>query len=69
MWNGRTEYLKDVSKTAVIALNTMLLLWEQMEFETKNSIAELCEDYPLDKSFDEFVFEFSEWVYDWQDKI
>ena len=47
----------------------MAMLWEQMEFETEEPIEALCEDYPIEKSFDEFVFEFSEWVYNWHDKI
>ena len=69
MYNERAEYMKAVGKIAVTALNTMAELWEQMEFETEEPIAELCEEYPLDKSFDEFVFEFSEWFYNWNDKI
>ena len=69
MWNERTEYMKSVGKIAVNALNTMVMLWEQMEFETEEPIEVLCENYPIEKSFDEFVFEFSEWVYNWHDKI
>ena len=38
MWNERTEYMKSVSRIAVNALNTMAMLWEQMEFETEEPI-------------------------------
>ena len=62
MWNERAEYMKSVGRIAINA-------WEQMEFETEEPIEALCEDYPIEKSFDEFVFEFSEWFYNWHDKI
>ena len=34
MWNERAEYMKSVGRIAINALNTMAMLWEQMEFET-----------------------------------
>jgi hypothetical protein len=69
MWNERAEYMKSVGKIAVNALTTMVILWEQMEFETEKPIEEFIENYPFDKSFDEIVFAFSEWVNYWHDQI
>ena len=44
---------------------TMMMIWEQMEFETEQPIEKLCEDYPFDKSFDDVVYEFASWVDGW----
>lgn len=64
MFNIEMEYLKSYAKIAGEALSSMALVWEQMQFNnTEPSI--LAEDYPIDKSFDEFVFEFNEWISEW----
>ena len=64
MFNIEMEYMKSYAKIASEALNSMALVWEQMQFnDTEPSY--LSENYPLDKSFDEFAFEFSEWVSNW----
>ena len=64
MFNIEMEYMKSYAKIASEAINSMALVWEQMQFNgTEPSI--LSEDYPIDKSFDEFAFEFSEWVSEW----
>ena len=65
MWKERAEYMKSVGRIAINALNTMAMLWEQMEFETEQPIEKLCEDYPFDKSFDDVVYEFASWVDSW----
>lgn len=69
MYNERAEYMKSVGKIAVTALITMAELWEQIEFEREDTFKELFDYYPLDKSFDEFVYEFSEWFDNWNEKI
>lgn len=69
MYNERAEYMKSVGKIAVTALITLAELWEQIEFEREDIFEELFDYYPLDKSFDEFVFEFSEWFNNWNEKI
>lgn len=69
MWNERMDYMKTVSKIAVNALIMMSELWEIEEGETKEQISELCNNYPFEKSFDEVVYEFSEWVNTWYDLI
>ena len=66
MWNERMEYMKSVGKIASEALMTMAMLWEQMEFETENTIDELCNNYPFEKSFDEVATEFLFWVEEWR---
>ena len=64
MFNIEMEYMKSYAQIAINALNSMSLVWEQMQFnDTEPSI--LSKNYPLNKSFDEFVFDFSEWVSDW----
>ena len=64
MFNIEMEYMKSYAKIASEALMSMALVWEQMQFnETEPEF--LAENYPLDKSFDEFAFEFSEWVSSW----
>lgn len=64
MFNIEMEYMKSYAKIASEALNSMALVWEQMQFnDTEPSC--LAENYPLDKSFDEFAFEFSEWISEW----
>lgn len=69
MNNERAEYMKFVGRIAVNALITMSILWDEMQYEAQDEIYELCEDYPIDKSFDEFAFDFAEWFYNWHDKI
>ena len=64
MFNVEMEYMKSYAKIASEAINSMALVWEQMQFnDTEPSC--LAKDYPIDKSFDEFAFEFSEWVSSW----
>lgn len=64
MFNIEMEYMKSYAKIASEAINSMALVWEQMQFnDTEPSC--LAVDYPIDKSFDEFAFEFSEWVSSW----
>ena len=64
MFNIEMEYMKSYAKIASEAINSMALVWEQMQFNgTEPSY--LAEDYPINKSFDEFAFEFSEWVSSW----
>lgn len=68
MFNIEMEYMKSYAKIASEALMSMALVWEQMQFnETEPEF--LAENYPLDKSFDEFAFEFLSWVEEWKDKI
>ena len=64
MFNIEMEYMKSYAKIANEALDSMALVWEQMQF---NDIEPSClaENYPFNKSFDEFVFEFSEWISEW----
>ena len=64
MFNIEMEYMKSYAKIASEALNSMAVVWEQMQFnDTEPSI--LWEDYPIEKSFDEFAFDFSEWISRW----
>ena len=51
MFDINMEYMKSVGKIASQSLMTMMMIWEQMEFETEQPIEKLCEDYPFDKSF------------------
>ena len=68
MFNIEMEYMKSYAEIASKALMAMALVWEQMQF---NEIEPefLAENYPLDKSFDEFAFEFLSWVEEWKDKV
>ena len=64
MFDIEMEYMKSYAKIASEAINSIALVWEQMQFnETEPEI--LAEDYPLDKLFDEFAFEFSQWIHNW----
>ena len=64
MFNIEMEYMKSYAKIANETLSAMSLVWEQMQFN--NTEPEyLAENYPFDKSFDEFVSEFSQWVSNW----
>lgn len=65
MFDINMEYMKSVGKIASQSLMTMMMIWEQMEFETEQPIEKLCEDYPFDKSFDDVVYEFASWVDSW----
>lgn len=64
MFNIEMEYMKAYAKIASEAIMAMALVWEQMQFN-KTEPEILAENYPLDKSFDEFAFEFSEWIHNW----
>ena len=64
MFNIEMEYMKSYAKIANEALDSMALVWEQMQFDNIDDSI-LVEDYPFHKSFDEFAFEFSEWVSKW----
>jgi hypothetical protein len=64
MFNKEIEYMKAYAKIANEALISMAFLWEQMNITNTNPDY-LDKDYPFDKSFDEFVFEFSEWIHNW----
>ena len=68
MFNIEMEYMKSYSKIASEAITAMALVWEQMQFNNTEPSC-LAEDYPIDKSFDEFAFEFLSWVEEWKDKV
>lgn len=64
MSNIEMEYMKAYANIASEAITAMALVWEQMQFN-KTEPEILAENYPLDKSFDEFAFEFSQWIHNW----
>lgn len=68
MFNIEMEYMKSYAKIASEALMSMSLVWEHMQFN-KTEPEILAENYPLDKSFDKFAFEFLSWVEEWNDKV
>lgn len=53
------------AEIAVRALNGMAYCWEQLDDEPLI----LADEYPFEKSFDEMVFEFSNWIHNWQGQI
>ena len=61
---NENEYYELLAKLIVSKSDVELIVSEYVEnlkIDTNNKVNE--------KSFDEFVFEFSEWVYNWHDKI
>ena len=68
MFNIEMEYMKSYAEIASKALMAMALVWEQMQFN-ETEPEESAENYPFDKSFDEFAFEFLSWVEEWKDKV
>lgn len=64
MFNIEFEYFKSVAKIASEALNTMSLIWEQMQFNgtEPQSLAFGNEAYPFEESFDEVSSRFAYWL-------
>ena len=53
------------AEVAIRALSGMAYCWEQLDYEPPI----LSDGYPFEKSFDEMVFEFSNWIHNWQGQI
>lgn len=64
MFNIEFEYFKSVAKIASEALNTMSLIWEQMQFNgtEPQSLTFGNEAYPFEASFDEVSSRFAYWL-------
>ena len=68
MFNIEMEYMKSYAKIAAEALYSMSLVWEQMQFnDTEPDILNI--DYPFNESFDEVVYNFSEWISNWSKEM
>lgn len=65
MINMEYEYFKSLAKIASEALDTMAILWEQMQYNgTEPDTLDFPESYPFDKSFDDIAEAFNYWVGD-----
>ena len=63
MFNIEYEYFKGYAKIAKEALNSMALVWEQMQSnDTEPDSLNFPKDYPFNESFDDVASRFSYWI-------
>lgn len=64
MFNIEYEYFKSTAKIASEALNTMSLIWEQMQFNgtEPKSLEFDNKAYPFNDSFDDVASRFAYWI-------
>lgn len=68
-FNRDTKVAKVIGTYSATTLRHIKEFLKQSGFKAETKKQILFDYYPLDKSFDEFVYEFSEWFDNWNEKI